>query len=77
MTAASEEKPARCPWCGDDFVHTQRTGDDEDPDYIVGCDYCEARGPTESTEREAIAAWNRVALVQPIPHPEAPRHEQE
>lgn len=55
---SSELKPLTCPFCvaperGVE-IHSEGGGV-----WVVVCDDCETRGPTASTSREAIAAWNR------------------
>lgn len=66
MAERKVEKPGKCPWCRRLPCTVKRTWHDNR--WYVGhcCDAvaaCGACGPNRSTEREAIRAWNRIALA--------------
>ncbi|WP_234775228.1 Lar family restriction alleviation protein [Paraburkholderia tropica] len=48
-----------CPFCGSDDTYT----DSALGKRQVLCNACEAAGPTEETDGEAIASWNRLAAL--------------
>lgn len=48
-----------CPFCGSFFV-TPLTNPPTD-NLFVGCDFCEARGPSAWTEADAIEFWSKRA----------------
>lgn len=57
-----------CPFCGSDDTYT----DSALGKRQVLCNACEASGPTEETDDEAIASWNRLAApVAPAAAPSA------
>lgn len=55
--ALTPSSSACCPFCGSDDYDTQSALGR----IQVVCNACEAAGPTEETDDEAIAAWQRVA----------------
>ncbi|MFP3799474.1 Lar family restriction alleviation protein [Paraburkholderia sp. SIMBA_027] len=48
-----------CPFCGSDDTYTDSALGKQQ----VLCNGCEAAGPTEETDDEAIASWNRLAAL--------------
>ena len=51
-------KPATCPFCDSTRLRTIPNDDDE-PDWFVICDGCQATGPSGKDRAEAVAKWNR------------------
>ena len=51
-------KPATCPFCDSTRLRTI-PNDDEEPDWFVICDGCQATGPAGKDRAEAVAKWNR------------------
>lgn len=54
-------KLTACPYCGQDKPKLLLTQQDFKDEYYVLCKECEAHGPTNETEEEAIEEWNGVA----------------
>lgn len=57
-----------CPFCGStplctDLVYLEC---DEEPAALIQCG-CGARGPCETNEEKAVAAWNRRVSSEPKP----------
>ena len=51
-------RPATCPFCDSRDLRTIPNDDDE-PDWFVICDGCQATGPSGKDRAEAVAKWNR------------------
>lgn len=47
-----------CPFCGSHDITLDQLGDEERPFFVMTCRDCQADGPIEATEAEAIEAWN-------------------
>lgn len=65
----SERDLAPCPFCGGDAEWCMGEHGDRSPWRYIACSVCEATGaPPEhrDNEAEAIAAWNRRALTEPV-----------
>ena len=56
----SQAKPQRCPFCCDDGA---RAIGDSPCSRWVSCPSCDASGPVEASDPEAIAAWNDIEVV--------------
>jgi len=61
--------PCPNPWCGSHDDDAVPEGEDIwqhpalSPVYRVQCPYCPVKGPTASTEQQAITAWNTRATA--------------
>lgn len=65
MTTTNEDAGAAlkpCPFCCRDDLFTQSALGRRQ----VVCETCEASGPTEETDEEAIEAWNRLGLSRSV-----------
>jgi Lar family restriction alleviation protein len=60
----SDERFERCPFCGSPCVGLRGAGL-----WYVSCDKCDAEGPPDDDEDEAVVKWNSRSNIAATPAP--------